>query len=48
MRPLDLSGLGITNLEVMAWARQARWQWHKKSELTGLGLILNSLHTLIP
>jgi hypothetical protein len=31
MRPLDLGGLGIPNLEVMAWALQARWQWHKKT-----------------
>ena len=27
MRPLDLGGLGIPNLEVMAWALQARWHW---------------------
>jgi hypothetical protein len=47
MRPLDLGGLGIANLEFMAWALQARWQWEKKPELTDLGLILNSLHTLI-
>jgi hypothetical protein len=33
MRPLDLGGLGITNLEVMAWALQARWQWHKKTRV---------------
>ena len=31
MRPLDLGGLGIPNLEIMAWALQARWQWHKKT-----------------
>ena len=31
MRPLDLGGLGIPNLEVMAWALQARWHWHKKT-----------------
>jgi len=30
-RPLDFGGLGIINLEVMAWALQARWQWHKKT-----------------
>jgi hypothetical protein len=29
MRPLDLGGLGIPNLEVMAWALQARWQCKK-------------------
>jgi len=33
MRPLDLGGLGIINLEVMAWALQARWQWHKKTRV---------------
>ena len=31
MRPLDLGGLGIPNLEVMAWALQARWHWQKKT-----------------
>jgi hypothetical protein len=31
MRPWDLGGLGILNLEVMTWAFQARWQWQKKS-----------------
>jgi len=30
-RPQDFGGLGIINLEVMAWALQARWQWHKKT-----------------
>jgi hypothetical protein len=29
--PLELGGLGIPNLEVMAWALQLRWQWHKKT-----------------
>jgi hypothetical protein len=33
MRPLDLGGLGIINLEVMAWALQAGWQWHKKTQV---------------
>ena len=33
MRPLDLGGLGIINLEVMAWALQAGWQWHKKTKV---------------
>jgi len=32
MRPLDLGGLGIPNLEVMAWALQVRWQWLKKTK----------------
>ena len=32
MRPLDLGGLGIPNLEVMAWALQARWHWQKKTQ----------------
>jgi hypothetical protein len=32
MRPLDLGGLGIPNLEVMAWALQIRWQWFKKTK----------------
>jgi hypothetical protein len=31
MRPLDLGGLEISNLEVMSWALQARWQWNKKT-----------------
>jgi hypothetical protein len=31
LRPLDLGGLGIPNLEVMAWALQIRWQWFKKT-----------------
>jgi hypothetical protein len=29
-RPIELGGLGIPNLNVMAWALQIRWQWHKK------------------
>jgi len=29
LRPLDLGGLGIPNLEVMAWPLQIRWQWFK-------------------
>jgi hypothetical protein len=33
MRLLDLGGLRIINLEVMAWAQQARWQWHKKTRV---------------
>lgn len=32
MRPLELGGLGIPNLEVMAWALQIRWQWFKKTK----------------
>jgi hypothetical protein len=32
MRPRDdLGGLGIHNLEMMAWALQIRWQWLKKT-----------------
>jgi hypothetical protein len=42
-RPLDHGGLGIPNLEVMAWASQLRWQWFKKSRadhpLTDLELL---------
>jgi len=30
MRPLDLGGLGIHNLEVMGWALQMRWLWMEK------------------
>jgi len=29
LRPLDLGGLGIPNLEVMAWPLQIRWQRFK-------------------
>lgn len=28
---IGVGGLGIPNLEVMAWALQLRWQWHKKT-----------------
>jgi hypothetical protein len=35
MRPLDLGGLGIPNLETMSWALQARWQWKKKTRADG-------------
>ena len=31
MRPLDLGGLGIHNLEVMGWALQMRWLWFEKT-----------------
>jgi hypothetical protein len=31
MRPLDLGGLGIPNLEIRTWALQTRWQSHKKT-----------------
>jgi hypothetical protein len=30
-RPIDLGGLGIHNLETMAWVLQMRWQWFKKT-----------------
>jgi hypothetical protein len=30
MRPIDLGGLGIHNLEVMGWALQIRWLWFEK------------------
>jgi hypothetical protein len=29
---LDLGGLGIPNMEVMASALQIRWQWFKKTQ----------------
>lgn len=31
MRPLDLGGLGIHNLEIMSWALQMRWLWIEKT-----------------
>jgi hypothetical protein len=31
MRPLDLGGLGIHNLEIMGWALQMRWLWIEKT-----------------
>ena len=31
MRPIDLGGLGIHNLEVMGWALQMRWLWLEKT-----------------
>ena len=31
MRPLDLGGLGIHNLEIMGWALQMRWLWLEKT-----------------
>jgi hypothetical protein len=33
MRPIDLSGLGIHNLEIMGWALQMRWLWVEKTKL---------------
>jgi hypothetical protein len=49
-RPIDLAqGLGIHNLETMAWALQMRWQWFKKnsgrSTLGGFGTSLSCKHT---
>ena len=32
MRPLDLGGLGIINLETMGWALQMRWLWIEKTK----------------
>jgi len=32
MRPLDLGGLGIHNLEIMGWALQMRWLWIEKTK----------------
>ena len=32
MRPLELGGLGIHNLEVMGWALQMRWLWIEKTK----------------
>ena len=31
MRPIDLGGLGIQNLEIMGWALQMRWLWIEKT-----------------
>lgn len=31
VRPLDLGGLGIYNLQLMGWALQMRWQWLQKT-----------------
>jgi hypothetical protein len=31
-RPLDLGGLGISNLELMGWALQVRWLWFRKTD----------------
>jgi hypothetical protein len=33
MRPLELGGLGIHNLEVMGWALQMRWLWIEKNQI---------------
>lgn len=32
-RPIDLGGLGIQNLEVMAWSLQMRWLWFAKTQV---------------
>jgi len=32
MRPIDLGGLGIHNLEFMGWALQMRWLWLEKTK----------------
>jgi len=32
MRPIDLGGLGIRNLEIMGWALQMRWLWIEKTK----------------
>jgi len=32
MRPFELGGLGIHNLEVMGWALQMRWLWIEKTK----------------
>lgn len=32
MRPLELGGLGIINLETMGWALQMRWLWIEKTK----------------
>lgn len=29
-RPLQLGGLGVLNLEIMAWALHMRWMWQWK------------------
>lgn len=31
-RPLHLGGLGVLNLEVMAWALRMRWPWQGKTQ----------------
>ena len=38
MRPLDLGGLGIHNLEIMGLALQMRWLWIEKLIRIALGL----------
>jgi hypothetical protein len=32
MRPIDLGGLGIHNLEILGWALQMRWLWIEKTK----------------
>lgn len=32
MRPLQLGGLGVLDLETMAWALQMRWAWLSKTD----------------
>jgi len=32
MRPIDLGGLGIHNLEIIGWALQMRWLWIEKTK----------------
>src|SRR6185503_14264236 len=32
MRPIDLGGLGIHNLEIMSWALQMCWLWFEKTK----------------
>jgi hypothetical protein len=44
-RPLNLGGLGISNLDVLGWVLQMRWLWFSKTETehpwTGLELPLH-------
>jgi len=46
MRPIDLGGLGIHNLEIMGWALQMCWLWIEKTKpnrpWTGLQIPVHS------
>ena len=46
MRPLELGGLGIHNLEIMGWALQMRWLWIEKTKPERPWEIPVHMHTL--
>jgi heme/copper-type cytochrome/quinol oxidase subunit 2 len=48
MRPFDLGGQGIHNLEVMGWALQMRWLWIEKSNPDRLWLVWSYPSTRTP